>query len=70
MNCYWGDEEATKKTIDSSGFLKSGDIAVMDENDYVSIVGRSKDMIIRGGENIYPKEIEDYLGVLPGVEMV
>ena len=61
MKKYWGDHEATHKTIDSSGWLRSGDVGVLDELGYLSIVGRIKDMIIRGGENIYPKEIEDYL---------
>ena len=61
MKGYWGDEKATRETIDDSGFLHSGDIATMDETGQVAIVGRSKDMIIRGGENVYPKEIEDYL---------
>jgi len=68
MKGYWGDEKATKATIDESGFLHSGDIAEMDEKGYVSIVGRIKDLIIRGGENIYPKEVEDYLSTMPGVE--
>jgi len=68
MQKYWGDVEATNKTIDESGFLRTGDIAIMDKNGYITIVGRIKDMIIRGGENIYPKEIEDYLSNLNGVE--
>lgn len=58
---YWGDPENTRKTKTMDGWLKSGDVAVMREDGYVSIVGRIKDMIIRGGENVYPKEIEDFL---------
>jgi len=58
---YWNDPEGTKKTIDNTGWLKTGDIGVMDKDGYLSIVGRIKDMIIRGGENVYPKEVEDFL---------
>ncbi|MEO1956733.1 MAG: AMP-binding protein [Methylophilaceae bacterium] len=58
---YWGDEEKTAESIDAGGWMHTGDLATMDENGYVTVVGRSKDMLIRGGENIYPKEIEDFL---------
>jgi len=58
---YWGDKEKTLETKGLDGWVRSGDIATMDETGYVRIVGRIKDMIIRGGENIYPKEIEDFL---------
>lgn len=61
MQCYWNDPEKTAATIDSQGWLHSGDIGQMDEQGYVQIVGRIKDMIIRGGENIYPREIEEKL---------
>ncbi|NMP14726.1 AMP-binding protein [Thalassotalea sp. Y01] len=61
MQGYWNDEEKTMETIDSSGWLHSGDIGSMDEDGYVMITGRIKDMIIRGGENIYPREIEEFL---------
>ncbi|WP_105259133.1 AMP-binding protein [Pseudoalteromonas sp. T1lg88] len=61
MQGYWGDEAKTKATIDAQGWLHSGDLGVMDEQGYVTIVGRIKDMIIRGGENIYPREIEELL---------
>ena len=64
---YWDNPEDTKAIIDETRWLHSGDIAVMDENGYVSIVGRIKDLIIRGGENISPKEIEDFLIVHEGV---
>lgn len=61
MQCYWNDPEKTAATIDSAGWLHSDDIGQMDEQGYVQIVGRIKDMIIRGGENIYPREIEEKL---------
>lgn len=61
MQGYWQDEEKTKATIDDEGWLHSGDLGVMDDEGYVAIVGRIKDMIIRGGENIYPREIEEVL---------
>ena len=67
---YWDNPEDTKAIIDETRWLHSGDIAVMDENGYVSIVGRIKDLIIRGGENISPKEIEDFLIVQEGVSDV
>jgi fatty-acyl-CoA synthase len=59
--------EATAQAIDSKGWLHSGDLGVMDENGYLTITGRHKDMIIRGGENIYPREIEEFLFHLEGV---
>lgn len=58
---YWNDEEKTKKAIDSQGWVHTGDLGVMDEEGYLEITGRVKDMIIRGGENIFPKEIENHL---------
>lgn len=67
---YWDNPEDTKAIIDETRWLHSGDIVVMDENGYVSIVGRIKDLIIRGGENISPKEIEDFLIVHEGVSDV
>lgn len=67
MKGYFEDEEATAKTIDADGWLHSGDLGVMDEEGYVSITGRLKDMIIRGGENIYPAEIEAFLFTHPKV---
>ncbi|MGD1989705.1 MAG: AMP-binding protein [Pseudomonadales bacterium] len=68
MRGYWGDEERTAETIDEAGWLHSGDLAVMDEEGYVQIVGRLKDMIIRGGENIYPKEVEEFLYTHPAIQ--
>ncbi|MCL2099799.1 MAG: AMP-binding protein [Oscillospiraceae bacterium] len=70
MRGYYKMEEATKQAIDSDGWLHTGDIAVVDENGYYKITGRLKDMIIRGGENIYPKEIEEFIYTLPKVRDV
>jgi fatty-acyl-CoA synthase len=64
---YWNNDAATKASIDAAGWMHSGDLAVMDEQGYVNIVGRIKDMIIRGGENIYPREIEEFLHTHPAV---
>jgi fatty-acyl-CoA synthase len=68
MRCYWGDPERTAKDIDAAHWIRTGDIATMDEDDYLRIVGRSKDMLIRGGENIYPREIEEFLYTNPKIE--
>ena len=67
---YWGDEAKTREAIDSDGFMHTGDLAVMDEEGYVNIVGRMKDMVIRGGENIYPREVEEFLYRHPKVQDV
>ncbi|KAL0113184.1 hypothetical protein PUN28_012402 [Cardiocondyla obscurior] len=67
MLCYWKDEENTRKTLTEDGWLKTGDQFVLQENGYATIVGRFKDMLIRGGENIFPKEIEDFLMTHPKV---
>lgn len=64
---YWGDLEATRQAIDAAGWMHTGDLAVMDEAGYVRIVGRNKDMIIRGGENIYPRELEEFFHTHPAV---
>lgn len=64
---YWNDPERTAEAIDRAGWMHTGDLAVMDADGYVSIVGRSKDMIIRGGENVYPREIEEFLYTHPDV---
>ncbi|XP_054002782.1 medium-chain acyl-CoA ligase ACSF2, mitochondrial [Hylaeus anthracinus] len=64
---YWNDEENTKKTLTEDGWLKSGDQFILREDGYGVIVGRIKDMVIRGGENIFPKEIEDFLMTHPSV---
>jgi fatty-acyl-CoA synthase len=70
MRGYYGDPEKTAETIDEAGWLYSGDLGTMDDNGYVRITGRLKDMIIRGGENIYPREIEDYLFTHPKIAEV
>ncbi|MGD2008883.1 MAG: AMP-binding protein [Cellvibrionales bacterium] len=70
MREYWNDPERTAETIDMAGWLHSGDLATMDEEGYVRIVGRIKDMIIRGGENIYPREIEEFLYQHPAISEV
>jgi fatty-acyl-CoA synthase len=67
---YWDNEKATDEAIDESGWMHTGDLAVMDEEGYVNIVGRIKDMILRGGENIYPREIEEFLYTHPDIEDV
>ena len=70
MKGYYKMEEATRQVIDEDGWLHSGDLATVDENGYYKITGRIKDMIIRGGENIYPKEIEEFLYTVPEVQDV
>lgn len=67
MKGYYNNPEATKEAIDEDGWLHTGDLAVMDENGYFKITGRLKDMIIRGGENVYPREIEEFLYTHPKV---
>jgi len=68
MKGYYKMPEATEKAIDEDGYLHSGDLGTVDEDGYYRITGRIKDMIIRGGENIYPREIEEFLYTMPGVE--
>ncbi len=67
---YWNNEEATSSAIDSAGWMHTGDLATMDDDGYVAIVGRNKDMVIRGGENIYPREIEEFLYTHPAISDV
>jgi fatty-acyl-CoA synthase len=67
MLSYWDDEEATARAVDEDGWMHTGDLSTMDDDGYVNIVGRIKDMIIRGGENIYPREIEEFLLTIDGV---
>ncbi len=64
---YWGDSEATSRAVDEDGWMHTGDLSTMDDEGYVNIVGRIKDMIIRGGENIYPREVEEFLLTIDGV---
>jgi fatty-acyl-CoA synthase len=70
MTGYWNDPERTAEAIDEAGWMHTGDLATMDADGYVNIVGRIKDMIIRGGENIYPREIEEFLYTHPDVSDV
>ncbi len=67
---YWSNEEATRASIDTARWMHTGDLAVMDDAGYVNITGRIKDMIIRGGENIYPREIEEFLYRHPDIKEV
>ena len=67
---YWDDEARTREVIDAGGWMHTGDLAVIDEEGYCSIVGRLKDMVIRGGENVYPREIEEFLYTHPKVQDV
>ncbi|MGD9750628.1 MAG: AMP-binding protein [Acidimicrobiia bacterium] len=67
MSGYWNDPERTADAIDADGFMHTGDLATMDDDGYVNIVGRIKDMVIRGGENVYPREIEEFLYTHPAV---
>jgi len=64
---YWNDEVATRTAIDAAGWMHTGDLATMDDEGYVNIVGRIKDMIVRGGEKIYPRELEEYLHTHPAI---
>jgi len=67
MRGYWNNEEATRQAVDAARWMHTGDLATMDDEGYVNIVGRIKDMIIRGGENIYPREVEEFLYTHPDV---
>jgi fatty-acyl-CoA synthase len=70
MRGYWNDPERTAESIDAARWMHSGDLATMDEDGYVRIVGRIKDMVIRGGENVYPREIEEFLYSHPEISDV
>lgn len=70
MKGYYKNPEATAKAIDSEGWLHSGDLGVMDTEGYFRVTGRIKDMIIRGGENIYPREIENFLYTMPQIQAI
>jgi fatty-acyl-CoA synthase len=67
---YWNNPEGTAAAIDAAGWMHTGDLATIDEQGYCNIVGRIKDMIIRGGENIYPREVEEFLYAHPSVQDV
>ena len=64
---YWNDDAATRAAIDPGGWMHTGDLATMDDEDYVNIVGRIKDMIVRGGEKVFPRELEEFLHTHPAV---
>jgi len=70
MRGYWGDEAKTREAIDASRWMHTGDLAVMDEHGYGNIVGRIKDLVIRGGENVYPREVEEFLYKHPKIRDV
>jgi len=70
MKGYYKNPEATRQTIDADGWLHSGDLATMNQNDYCKITGRSKDLIIRGGQSIYPRDIEEFLYTHPAISEV
>jgi len=70
MSGYWENADATAAAIDTHGWMHTGDLAVMDVDGYVNIVGRIKDMIVRGGENVYPREVEEFLMSHPAVAAV
>jgi fatty-acyl-CoA synthase len=70
MRGYWKDEARTSESIDAAGWMHSGDLATIDAEGYANIVGRVKDMLIRGGENVYPREVEEYLLRHPAIQDV
>ena len=70
MRGYWSDEAKTREAVDEQGWMHTGDLATMDAQGYVNIVGRLKDMVIRGGENVYPREVEEFLYRHPAVQDV
>ncbi|HEY2550062.1 MAG TPA: AMP-binding protein [Streptosporangiaceae bacterium] len=67
---YWGEPDKTAESIDAARWMHTGDLAVMDAEGYLNIVGRIKDMVIRGGENVYPREVEEFLYAHPAIEDV
>lgn len=70
MKGYWNDEKANQKSITKDGWMLTGDQGIMDKDGFLKIVGRNKDMIIRGGENIYPSEVENFLSTHPDIEEI
>ncbi len=67
---YWREDERTREVIDDDGWMHTGDLAVMRDDGYCVVIGRIKDMIIRGGENLSPREIEDFLHTHPDIDDV
>jgi fatty-acyl-CoA synthase len=70
MRGYWEDDERTLEAIDAEGWMHTGDLGIIDQEGYANIVGRVKDMLIRGGENVYPREVEEFLFRHPKVKEV
>ena len=70
MRGYWNDPERTREAIDADGWMHTGDLGVLDAQGYCNITGRLKDMLIRGGENIFPREIEEFLYCHPKIQAV
>lgn len=70
MRGYWNEPDKTAEAIDDAGWMHTGDLAIMDEDGYLDISGRIKDMVIRGGENIFPREIEEFLYTHPAIRDV
>jgi fatty-acyl-CoA synthase len=70
MHGYWAEPDRSAEVIDAAGWMHTGDLATIDDDGYCNIVGRIKDMVIRGGENIYPREIEEFLFLHPKVHAV
>ena len=70
MRGYWGDEEKTAEVLDAAGWMHTGDLGMLDAEGFCNIVGRVKDMVIRGGENVYPREVEEYLYTHPQIQDV
>jgi len=70
MTGYWRDQDRTREAVDDDGWMHTGDLAVMRDDGYCRIVGRIKDMVIRGGENVYPREIEEFLHTHPDIDDV
>lgn len=64
---YWAQPDRTAEVVDEAGWMRTGDLAVMDDDGYLAITGRIKDMVIRGGENLYPREIEEFLHAHPDI---
>jgi fatty-acyl-CoA synthase len=67
MQGYWKQPDKTAEAVDADGWMHTGDLGVMDADGYLSVTGRLKDMVIRGGENLYPREIEEFLYTHPDV---
>ena len=67
---YWGEPERTAEVIDAARYMHTGDLAVMDDEGYIDVTGRIKDMVVRGGENIYPREVEEFLYIVLDAQVI